>query len=84
MTFFGIEFVNDTDDAIMAIVHRSWLSEYEDQVWWLYYKTSTRINKALIKAEVPDKKIWELCPIKRILFKYGMFFYLQSRKMFKN
>lgn len=77
MTYIGIEFVNDNDedDAVMAIVHRSWLSEHKDQVWWPFYKTSSRINKALIKAEIPDKKKWELCAVDRLIFEYGMLYF---------
>lgn len=75
MTFVGVEFSNnnDEDDTVMGIVHRSWLKD-KDEVWWPFYKTGIRINKALMKAEVPNKETWELCTINRILFEYGMCF----------
>lgn len=73
MTFVGVEFAcNNDGDTVLGIAHRSWLIENNDHVWWPPYKTGSRINKALLKNEVPDKETWELSAISRIIFEYGM------------
>jgi len=72
MTFIAVEFITNDDNPVMGIAHSSWLLTAQNKVWWPPYKSGCRINKALLKSEIPDEEKWELCAIKRILFKHGL------------
>ena len=66
MVYVIVEFKNSAEIALVPI---NWLCD-ENSVKWPPYKTSTRVNNAVIKKE-PPSDTWSNQEIERVLYRNG-------------